>query len=252
MKAILLFGGSGSRLMPLTKSVNKQLLPIGLKPMAYWVVEKVTSAGIDDILIITGKEHAGSITDTFGSGAEFGCNFTYKIQENPGGIAQAVGLGENFSKDEPYMVILGDNIFEYDLKHDVEKFEEDYNALHYATDKEASIAKVFLMEVEDPTRYGVAEVADGRVINIEEKPKEPKSNKAVIGIYMYSPNSFKRIRIQKPSKRNELEITDLNNTYVKEGTMQYSTIHGFYSDAGTLNSYKKVNQWALNNLDKIK
>ena len=242
MKAILLFGGSGSRLMPLTKSVNKQLLPIGIKPMAYWVVEKVTEAGIKDILIITGKEHAGAITDTFGSGFEFGCNFTYRIQEKAGGIAQAIGLGNNFSKDEPYVVILGDNIFEYNLKKDVVEFEKKFK------ENKTSMAKIFLMEVEDPTRYGIAEIKDGKVVNIEEKPKNPKSKLASIGIYFYSPDSFNRIKKLEPSKRNEIEVTDLNNTYVKEGAMEYSIIDGFYSDAGTLKSYKKVNQWAFSRL----
>jgi len=250
MKAILLFGGTGSRLMPLTKSVNKQLLPIGLKPMSYWVVEKVLETGIKDILIVTGTEHAGSICDTFGSGEEFGCNFTYRIQERPGGIAQAIGLGREFSKDEPYMVILGDNIFEYNLKDDVEKFSSEFIERRGGGEhiSKISMAKIFLMEVEDPERYGVAEIENGKVINIEEKPKNPKTNLASVGIYFYSPNSFNRIKTLKPSKRGEIEVTDLNNSYVKEGKMKYSIINGFYSDAGTLESYKKVNQWAFDNL----
>lgn len=251
MKAILLFGGTGSRLMPLTKSVNKQLLPIGLKPMSYWVVDKVLETGIKDILIITGTEHAGAICDTFGSGEEFGCSFTYRIQERPGGIAQAIGLGADFSKDEPYMVILGDNIFEYNLKEDVENFSSEFikrrrNGEHISN---LSMAKVFLMEVNDPSRYGVAEIKDGKVVNIEEKPENPRSNLASVGIYFYSPNSFDKIKNHlTPSKRGEIEVTDLNNLYIKEGEMEYSIINGFYSDAGTLESYKKVNQWAFDNL----
>lgn len=251
MKAIILCGGTGSRLMPLTKSVNKQLLPIGLKPMIYHVVEKVVETGIKDILITTGTEHIGGVVSALGSGDQFGVDFTYKVQDKPGGIAQAIGLGKNFTKDEPYLVVLGDNIFEYNLKKDVEQFQSEFDEIKkYMNPIGAiSMAKVFLMEVEDPSRYGVAEIKDGKVINIEEKPVNPKTNLASVGIYMYSPNSFTRIKHLTPSKRNEIEVTDLNNTYVKEGRMQYSVIHGFYSDAGTLTSYKKVNQWAFNQLE---
>jgi len=229
MKGIILAGGTGSRLYPLTKVTNKHLLPIGNKPMIYYPIEKLTDAGIDEILIVTGTEHMGDVVNLLGSGKEFGCRFTYKVQDEAGGIAQALGLAENFVGDDSMTVILGDNIFQTSLK----KAQESYSG---------SGAQILLKEVTDPERFGVAEVDGDKIIGIEEKPDHPKSNLAVTGVYMYDARVFDYIRELEPSGRGELEITDVNNRYIKEGKMRFSVMEGWWTDAGTPASYKRANE----------
>ena len=228
MKGIILAGGTGSRLYPITKVTNKHLLPVGHKPMIYYPIEKLTEAGIDEILIVTGTEHMGSVVNLLGSGREFDCRFTYKVQDEAGGIAQALGLAENFVKDDSMVVILGDNIFEQSLVDPI----RNYNEMG---------AQILLKEVDDPHRFGVAEIDGSRIASIEEKPDEPKSNYAVTGVYMYDNKVFDYIRNLEPSDRGELEITDVNNYYIKNSAMIYSILEGWWTDAGTPQSYKRAN-----------
>lgn len=229
MKGIILAGGTGSRLYPLTKVTNKHLLPIGEKPMIYHPIEKLTEVGIEEILIVTGTEHMGDVVNLLGSGKDFKCRFTYKVQDEAGGIAQALGLAENFAGNDPVIVILGDNIFENSLKTAVKNYD-------------GSGAQILIQEVEDPERYGVAELRGDKVISIDEKPQEPKSNFAVTGIYFYDTKVFECIKTLKPSGRGELEITDVNNFYIKQGQMKSSVLEGWWTDAGTPESYKHANK----------
>ena len=189
------------------------------------------TAGIEEILIVTGIEHMGDVVNLLGSGKDFGCRFTYKVQDEAGGIAQALGLAENFAAGQPVLVILGDNIFQSDLKNYAKKFISQKNG-----------AMVLLKQVDDPQRFGVAELNGDKVIGIEEKPKSPKSNLAVIGVYFYDSAVFDIIRTLKPSHRGELEVTDINNAYIKNNKMAYDVIDGWWSDAGTFESLAKVNQ----------
>ncbi len=231
LKGIVLAGGTGSRLMPLTKVTNKHLLPVGRKPMIYYPIGKLAGAGIQEILVVTGTEHMGNIVSLLGSGREFGCRFTYKVQDEAGGIAEALALAENFChKDDLMAVILGDNIFEDPLGSYSEAFRAQGRG-----------ARIIGKEVADPERFGVAEVSGGKVISIEEKPKNPKSNMAVTGIYFYDSTVFEIIRRCNRSARGELEITDVNNAYIKRGEMQFGTIKGWWSDAGTFESLSHVN-----------
>jgi glucose-1-phosphate thymidylyltransferase len=229
MKGIILAGGTGSRLYPLTKVTNKHLLPVGDKPMIYHPIEKLTDVGIDEILIVTGTEHMGAVVNLLGSGKDFGCRFTYKVQDEAGGIAQALGLAENFAGKEPVLVILGDNIFESSLKEAV-------------NDYPGKGAQILIQEVPDPKRYGVAELDGDRVVSIEEKPKEPRSSYAVTGIYFYDATVFDCIKTLKPSGRGELEITDVNNYYIQKGEMKSSILKGWWTDAGTPESYQIANE----------
>jgi len=234
LRGVVLAGGTGSRLMPLTKVTNKHLLGIGQKPMIYYPIAKLTSAGIDQILIVTGVEHMGDVVSLLGSGREFGCQFTYKVQDQAGGIAQALGLAENFAAGRPLAVILGDNIFESNFKIYADKFVSQKTG-----------ARVLLKQVPDPQRFGVAEVSDGRVISIEEKPKQPKSDYIVTGIYFYDAQVFDIIRKLKPSARGELEITDVNNAYIEKGQLEYDTLDGWWTDAGTFESLNRANELVM-------
>lgn len=231
MKGVVLAGGTGSRLYPLTKVTNKHLLPIGQKPMIYYPIEKLLEAGIQEILIVTGTDHMGDVVNLLGSGKDFGCRFTYKVQDEAGGIAQALGLAENFAGDEPVTVILGDNIFEHSLRAAVQNYP-------------GSGAQILIKQVQDPERYGVAELEGDRIVSIEEKPAKPKSSFAVTGIYMYDAGVYEVIRTLRPSKRGELEITDVNNHYIATGAMRYSMMEGWWTDAGTHESYRVANQLA--------
>jgi glucose-1-phosphate thymidylyltransferase len=231
LRGVVLAGGTGSRLMPLTKVTNKHLLPVGNKPMIYYPIEKLISAGIQEILIVTGVEHMGDVVSLLGSGKDFGCKFTYKVQDEAGGIAQALGLAEHFAKNGSVAVILGDNIFQDSL----EKYTADFIA-------QKNGARVFLKQVDDPQRFGVAQIEGDKVIGIEEKPTQPKSNYAVSGIYFYDSEVFEIIRNLKPSARGELEVTDINNAYIKRDAMEYNILRGWWSDAGTFESLNRVNR----------
>ena len=231
MKGIILAGGTGSRLFPLTKVTNKHLLPVGREPMIFHPVRKLTTAGIEEILIVTGVEHMGDVVTLLGSGKDFGCRFTYKVQDEAGGIAQALGLAENFAGQELICVILGDNIFADDIRAYVKAFREQGGG-----------ARLLLKQVHDPQRYGVAEIEGSRVVRIVEKPKKPKSDLAVVGIYFYDSQVFDIIRTLKPSARGELEITDVNNYYLRAGTLQCDRLAGWWTDAGTFDSLAAANE----------
>lgn len=222
MKGVILAGGTGSRLYPLTKVTNKHLLPVYDKPMIYYPIETLINSGIKDIMIVSGRGHAGHFLELLGSGADHGVHFTYEIQEKSGGIAQALSLAEDFVDGDSVTVILGDNIFQDTIKCDVESFKTG--------------AKIFLKEVLDAHRFGVAELNGKKVIGIEEKPKQPKSNFAVTGLYIYDSEVFNAIKTLKPSGRGELEITDVNNYYINKEAMEYGVLEGFWSDAGTFES----------------
>ena len=222
MKGIILAGGTGSRLYPLTKVTNKHLLPVYDKPMIYYPLQTLVDAGLDDILIVSGRGHAGHFLELLGSGSEWGVRITYEIQDEAGGIAQALGLAEGFSDEEDVAVILGDNIFQDSISEDVSGF--------------GGGSKIFLKEVPDANRFGVAELDGDRVIGIEEKPEVARSDFAVTGLYMYDSKVFEVIWTLKPSGRGELEITDVNNYYIDQGRMGYKVLDGYWSDAGTFES----------------
>ena len=234
VKGVILAGGTGSRLLPLTKVTNKHLLPVGRKPMIFYPIEKLTAAGIEEILIVTGTEHMGAVVQLLGSGKDYGCRFTYKVQDEAGGIAQALGLARNFVGTDKLCVILGDNVFEDDIAAAVRRF----------ADAPDGHAHVFLKAVPDPHRFGVAEVRDGRIVGIEEKPADPRSDLAVTGIYMYGPDVFEIIATLKPSGRGELEITDVNHHYATAGTLSYDVFDGWWTDAGTFESLGRASQLA--------
>lgn len=231
MKGIILAGGTGSRLYPLTKVTNKHLLPVGKYPMIFHAVNKLKQAGIYDILIVTGKEHMGEVVNLLGSGREIGVEFTFKVQDEAGGIAQALDLAKQFVGNDQMVVILGDNVFADDITPYVHNFREQKKG-----------AKILLQEVHDPQRYGVAELNGDRIVSIEEKPKQPKSNLAVTGIYMFDATVFDIIKTLKPSGRGELEITDVNNAYIDRNELTYDVLQGWWTDAGTHASWVKANE----------
>jgi len=229
MKGIILAGGTGSRLLPLTKITNKHLLPVGKYPMIFYSIDKLKKAGIKEIMIITGKEHMGAVVQLLGSGRNFGVAFTYRVQDQAGGIAQALGLAKDFANKEPITVILGDNVFEDDISSSVQSF--------------GSGAKIFLKEVNDPHRFGVAQIFDKKVVKIEEKPKNPKTNFITTGIYIYDNKVFDIIKTLIPSQRGELEITDVNNKYIELKELKYDILNGWWTDAGTHPSLLKANEY---------
>lgn len=226
MKGIVLAGGTGSRLFPLTKITNKHLLPVFDKPMIYYPIQSLVEAGIRDLLVVTGGRNSGDFLRLLANGKEFGLkHINYAYQEGEGGIAEALALAEHFAGNEKICVILGDNIIEGSIAQAVEDFERQERG-----------AKILLKEVDDAERFGVAEIQGDRVIGIEEKPKKPKSRYAVTGIYMYDQTVFDKTRTLKPSARGELEITDVNNAYIREGTMTFNYLEGWWTDAGTFES----------------
>jgi glucose-1-phosphate thymidylyltransferase len=231
MKGVVLAGGTGSRLNPLTRVTNKHLLPVLNKPMIYYPIETLVNAGIDEILLVTGGKNAGDFLRLLGNGREFGLeHLNYTYQEGEGGIAAALGLAEYFAGGQPICVILGDNIIETNICDAVESFRNQKDG-----------AKILLKKVTDAQRFGVAELRDGHVLSIEEKPKSPKSSYAVVGIYLYDNTVFQKIRRLKPSGRGELEITDVNNFYIEEGKLTYSALNGWWTDAGTFESLLRAN-----------
>jgi glucose-1-phosphate thymidylyltransferase len=233
LKGIVLAGGTGTRLYPLTKVTNKHLLPVGKYPMIFHPIAKLKEADIKDILIVTGKEHMGDVVNLLGSGREMGVTFTYKVQDEAGGIAQALGLAEQFVGGDSMVVILGDNVFSDSIAPYVESFR-----------KQGKGAKILIQEVPDPKRYGVPELDGDRIVSIEEKPQEPKSNYAVTGIYMFDARVFDIIRTLKPSARGELEITDVNNAYIAANELKYDILKGWWTDAGTHASLARANELA--------
>ncbi len=226
MKGVILAGGLGTRLHPLTKITNKHLLPVHDKPMIYYPIQTLINAGIQDILIVTGGNNAGDFLRLLGNGKEFGLkhvNYTY--QEGEGGIAAALRLAEYFADGEKICVVLGDNIIEKNICHAVQSFTQQPDG-----------AKILLKEVPDPHRFGVPIIENGRIIAIEEKPKAPRSQFAVVGVYMYDPDVFRIIQTLKPSARGELEITDVNNEYIRRENLTYDILDGWWTDAGTFES----------------
>jgi glucose-1-phosphate thymidylyltransferase len=231
MKGVVLAGGTGSRLNPLTRVTNKHLLPIYDKPMVYYPIQTLVNAGIHEILLVTGGRNAGEFLRLLGNGRDFGLkHINYTYQEGEGGIADALGLAEYFAGDESVCVVLGDNIIENNICDAVENFH-----------KQKDGAKILLKEVTDANRFGVAEIRGDRVLSIEEKPHNPKSNYAVIGIYLYDKTVFQKIRRLKPSGRGEMEITDVNNFFIEEGSLTYEVLDGWWTDAGTFESLLRAN-----------
>ena len=231
MKGILLAGGTGSRLHPLTKVTNKHLLPVGREPMIYHPLKKLLELGVREILVVTGLEHMGEVVNLLGSGRSFACQITYRVQDEAGGIAQALGLAEGFVGTDPMVVLLGDNVFQSPLIR--------AGAAFLASGAEAQI---MVKQVPDPGRYGVAEVVEGRVKGIEEKPALPRSSFAVTGIYFYRPGVFEIIHTLQPSGRGELEITDVNNAFIRRGSLRSEELEGWWTDAGTFESLALANQ----------
>ncbi|MBU4589321.1 MAG: NTP transferase domain-containing protein [Candidatus Omnitrophica bacterium] len=230
MKGVILAGGLGKRLEPLTRITNKHLLPVYNKPMIYYPIQTLVEAGIKDILIVTGGAHAGEFLRLLGNGGEFGLkHINYTYQKGEGGIAEALGLAEHFVDNDKVVVVLGDNIIEKSIRQYVEDFE-----------KQPKGAKILIKEVDDPERFGVPEIKGDKIINIEEKPKKPKSKYAVTGIYMYDARVFNIIKTLKPSGRGELEITDVINDYISRSEMTYSVLDGFWTDCGTHESLLKA------------
>jgi len=226
MKGIVLAGGTGSRLFPLTKITNKHLLPIYDRPMIYYPIQTLVDAGIRDILIVTGGRNSGDFLRLLANGKQFGLeHINYTYQEGEGGIADALALARHFADGQKTCVILGDNIIEGSIRKAVEQFTAQAEGAH-----------ILLKEVQDAERFGVAELAGGRIVGIEEKPQRPKSNYAVTGFYMYDATVFDKIRTLVPSNRGELEITDVNNAFIREGTMTFSFLDGWWTDAGTFDS----------------
>lgn len=246
VKGVILAGGLGTRLSPLTRVTNKHLLPVYNKPMIYYPIECLVNAGIEEIMIVTGGNDAGDFLRLLGNGHEFGLqDLHYTYQEGEGGIADALRLAEHFADGGKIVVVLGDNIIENNIRQTVGAFFAQRRG-----------ARIMLREVPDPQRFGVAEVQDGRIVRIEEKPSRPKSNLAVIGTYMYDRQVFDMIRTLKPSERGELEITDVNNAYVQQGTMTYDILDGWWTDAGTFESldraWKLVAEGGANKTDETK
>lgn len=240
MKGVILAGGRGTRLDPLTEITNKHLLPVGREPMIWHSVRQLTGAGIAEILVVTSTHHMGSVVNSLGSGKRFRCEFTYRVQEEAGGIAHALALARGFAAGSAIVVLLGDNIFERSIAPYVAEFRE----------QEAG-ARVLLKQVGEPERYGIAALDERTILSIEEKPSKPKSNHAVVGCYMYPPDVFKVIEGTEPSARGEMEITSVNNVYISRGQLKYSVVQGGWTDAGTFESLNEANALLLANGNKI-
>jgi len=230
IRGVVLAGGTGSRLLPLTRVTNKHLLPVGREPMIFHAVRKLVSAGIEHVLVVTGVEHMGHVVGALGSGREFGCALTYRVQDEAGGIAQALGLARDFAGGGPVAVLLGDNLFEDDLGAEVRRFLES-----------GAGARVLLKEVAKPERFGVPTFDGERIVRIEEKPAWASSPYAVTGLYLYDAGVFDVIETLVPSSRGELEITDVNNAYLAAGTLTWGLLEGWWTDAGTHESLALAN-----------
>ncbi len=231
MKGVILAGGLGSRLSPLTKVTNKHLLPVYKVPMIYYPIQCLVNAGIEEILIVTGGSSAGDFLKLLGNGKEFGLkHLNYTYQEGEGGIADALSLAEHFAEGDSVCVVLGDNIIENNIIKEVEAFE-----------RQKAGARIIVKQVEDPERFGVPEIDGDKIVGIEEKPSKPKSNYAVTGLYMFDNSVFEFINTLEPSARGELEITDVNNIYIKKGNMTWGELDGWWTDAGTFESLLAAN-----------
>lgn len=232
MKGVILAGGLGTRLLPMTRVTNKHLLPVYDRPMIYFPIQQLVHAGVRDILLVTGGNHAGDFLRLLGNGREFGLqHLNYTYQEGEGGIAEALGLAEHFADGGPVVVILGDNIFEHPIADYVDRFR-----------RQGRGAKILLKEVGDPERFGVVQLDGERIIRIVEKPEHPPSSYAVTGCYMYDNRVFEIVKTLTPSSRGELEITDVNNRYVEDGSMTYDVLRGWWTDAGTVPSLYRAAQ----------
>lgn len=231
---MLLAGGSGTRLLPLTRTINKHLLPVGSKPMIYYAIEKLVEAGIQDILVVTGVEHMGDLVNQLRSGRELGCSLTYKVQEEARGIADALSLARDFAREQPMVVVLGDNVFEDPIGPWLDTYQASGKA-----------AMVLLKEVPDPSRFGCPRLEEDRIAEIAEKPATPPSSLAVTGIYFYGPEVFDIIATLTPSARGELEISDVNNTYLKRGQLAHGVLQGWWTDAGTHESLARAGRLVL-------
>ncbi len=244
MKGIILAGGLGTRLRPLTDITNKHLLPIYDKPMIFYPIQTLVNAGIEDIMIVCGGNNAGDFLRLLGNGSIFGLkHLNYAYQQGQGGIAEAVGLAEHFAGGDKVVIMLGDNIIEKNIKNAAEQFE-----------KQESGARILLKEVENPREYGIAELDGDKIRNIEEKPKNPRTSYAVIGVYMYDNKVFDIVKSLKPSQRGELEITDVNNAYINMGEMKYDFLEGYWADAGEsiealLEANNFVKKYGANKID---
>ncbi len=240
IKGVILAGGKGTRLYPLTEITNKHLLPVGREPMIWHSVRQLISANITDILVVTSTHQMGAVVNSLGSGKRFGCEFTYRVQEETGGIAHALALAELFVHDHKIVVLLGDNIFERSIRPYVQEFQ-----------KQETGARVLLKKVQDASRYGVAALDEEQVVEIEEKPAQPKSDYAVVGCYMYDRQVFEFVRQIKPSARGELEITAVNNLYIQKGQLKYSFVEGVWTDAGTFESLNEAHSILFGNDNRI-
>lgn len=234
MKGVILAGGKGTRLYPLTKAINKHLLPVGPEPMIYNPIRNMVACGVKDVRIVTSSEHMGQMVGALGSGSDFGLNFSYSVQDEAKGIADALRLAEDFVGEDSVLVLLGDNVFEEPIGYLVE---------NYMTKQKSSGARVLLVEVSDPQRFGVAALDEQNVIEIQEKPECPKSNYAVVGAYIYDKRVFDVIKHTKPSERGEYEITSVNNRYIELESLQYDFVSGGrWMDTGTFESYYEANK----------
>lgn len=240
MKGIILAGGKGTRLHPLTEITNKHLLPVGREPMIWHPVRQLLECGIKEILVITSNDHMGDVVNSLGSGKRFNCEFTYRVQEEAGGIAHALMMAKSFVGRDRCIVLLGDNIFEYSIAPFANQFREQKVG-----------ARVLLKEVKDPERFGIAALDEHHIIEIAEKPSQPKSNLAVVGCYMYDDQLFDLIQDVKYSARGEMEITALNNIYLGQTQLEFSIVNGRWTDAGTFESLIEANSILLNNENRI-
>jgi glucose-1-phosphate thymidylyltransferase len=240
MKGVILAGGKGTRLSPLTEITNKHLLPVGKEPMIWHSVKQLVSAGIEQIMVITSTEHMGHIVNSLGSGKRFDCEFTYRVQEEARGIAHALALAEHFANSRQIIVLLADNIFQYSIAPYAMEFKDQNIG-----------ARVLIKEVGQPNKYGVAALDEKHILAIEEKPAKPKSNYAVVGCYMYDSQVFDIIRNINPSARGEMEITSVNNAYISKGQLQFSIVRGKWTDAGTFESMQEANKILFDSDNKV-
>lgn len=246
MKGVILAGGAGTRLFPLTRVTNKHLLPVGRYPMIVHAVKKFVDAGIVDLMVVTGTEHMGDMITLLGSGKEYGCEFTFKVQDEANGIAGAVKLCKGFVGTDDFVVILGDNIFEDSLNDLIADFTNKKLNI-----ESGPLCMLFLKEVDDPSRFGVASIQDGKITKITEKPDNPETNLCVTGIYFYDHKIFDAIDTIQPSNRHEYEISDVNNWYIDNGSVFYAIMKGWWTDAGTHSSYSVANS-LMSKLDQEK